>query len=138
MTDLDYEILDAVSNFPAGTTQDKIQEKYFQGYDLTYNLLELSKLEGTEINGVRVSFSNFNVLETKEITIKNLGGVRSFYKVYLVTPRGKTMLENWKRRRAEQLTKERRQQFWQWVINVVTGVTTGVLATLICSEFLSL
>ena len=78
MTDLDYEILDAVSNFPAGTTQDQIQEKYFQGYDLTYNLLELSKLEVTEINGVRVSFSNFNVLETKEITIKNLGDVRSF------------------------------------------------------------
>ena len=138
MTDLDYEILDAVSNFPAGTTQDQIQEKYFQGYDLTYNLLELSKLEVTEINGVRVSFSNFNVLETKEITIKNLGDVRSFYKVYFITPRGKTMLENWKRRRAEQLTKERCQQFWQWVINVVTGVTTGVLATLICSEFLSL
>lgn len=57
---------------------------------------------------------------------------------YTITDRGKSMLANWQRRRAERAQEMKRREILKMIGSIFTGVITGVVTTLICSKFLGI
>lgn len=93
MTDFDYEILEAVAQHQEGIEQSVLEDQYFKGYNLTYNLIELSKVDTKKAsNGIIVAITNSACLEAKRKSIEGFSIACTF--TYTITDRGKSMLVN--------------------------------------------
>ena len=147
MTDFDFEILAVVAQYgEAGISLVELECNHFKGYELVYNLQELSKLEKypTEISPgkeITCSFANSNCLEKHNRNLCDFSGDFSVYmhdSYYRITHRGRSLLQNWQRRQNEKRAEERKRNFINILLSVVVGTVTGILATFICQRFLSL
>lgn len=137
MTNFDYEILEAVTQHQDGIEQSKLENQYFKGYNLTYNLIELSKVKSEKAsNGIIVAITNSAYLEAKRKSVEGFSIAYTFS--YTITDRGKSMLANWQRRRAERAKEIKRREIFKMLSSILTGVITGIVATLICSKFLGI
>ena len=134
MTDFDFEILEAIAAYGAeGIDRAELQRRHFAQYDIMYNLYELARGEKFSNGKITLSFENSAYLKCREK--KNPPYV---YEIYSLTDKGRALLTNWQRRRSEQLAAQNRRECWERLINVVVGVGTGFVATLICTKILGL
>lgn len=109
MTDFDYEILEAVAQHQEGIEQSALEDQYI---------------------------TNSAYLEAKQKSIEGFSTAFTFN--YTITDRGKSMLANWQRRRAEKAKELKHREILKMMGSIFTGVITGVVATLICSKFLGI
>lgn len=67
MTDFDFEILAAVAQYEHGISIQQLQARHFKGYDLIYNLKELSDTKPVRTSeGLLISYTNAACLEVGE------------------------------------------------------------------------
>ena len=129
MTDLDYEVMEVLERYgETGNSCAVLETIYFPGCNLQYTLNELARTKTKIMGRVSVSIQDSACLKCEEV------GTQTFYSL---TNQGRALLTNWKRRRAERQAVEKRRMFWHYVASIVIGVTTGVMATVLC-KFLGL
>lgn len=139
MTDFDFEILAAVAQYEHGISIQQLQARHFKGYDLIYNLKELSDTKPVRTSeGLLISYTNAACLEERLVRDVRFKSEQMFFLYYFITDRGKSLLQNWQRRRAENFAADRRRENWQRVENIIIGVSTGIIATLITSKMLGI
>ena len=132
MTDFDYEILEEVATYgEKGATMSELQTK-FRGYNLMYNLLLLSDDKAQNVDGVKVSFLNANVLYVKR---EYEDKYRMVYTPrYFITDRGKALLANWQRNRR----RERKRHVLESIGYAFLGAIFGTVLGQIVNRLLTL
>ena len=67
-----------------------------------------------------------------------MSGILLTYEIYSITDKGKALLQNWRWRQDEQKKSKQRHEITERVINIVIGVLSGIVATIICTCFLKI
>ena len=130
MTDFDYEVLEVVERFGnTGVPYDVLENVYFKGYKLLYTLIELSRAK-TQF-GWQVTTS---MEDSACLMCYKVGQVTC----YRLTNQGHEMLNNWRLCCAKRKAAEKRRRYIDYALSVVIGVSTGIIATIICSKFLGI
>ena len=144
MTDFDFEILEAISLYgEEGVEIKDLERNHFAGYAIYYNVQELSKIDFKIENlfggSLEHGTENSACLKCRVSLCKNaslIGEVR--YEYYSLTHKGRALLQNWQRRRAEKINANRRLERQNFLLNCLVGIGTGVIATIICTKILGL
>ena len=141
MTDFDFEILEAVAQCSGkGISCQELEQNHFKGYDLTYNLVELSKVD---LNSVKVSnrqtitvgVINSAYLKTCRVELYPDFPTGSYILYYSLTDKGRALLQNWQRRQKEKRATEKCRNIATHFLSAVIGIGASILATLICHKF---
>lgn len=144
MTDFDFEILEAIAQYSGkGVSCQELEQKHFKGYDLTYNLGELSKIPLDRVkfpNGqtIKVGVINFACLKTCKVELGPDFPTGGYVTYYSLTDKGRALLQNWQRRRKEKRATERGRNIATHFLSAVIGIGASIVATLICHKFLDL
>ena len=143
MTDFDFEILEAVAQYGGGgISEPELEAKHFKECNLLYNLLELSKKEEIEQEQpsgqkIKTAIKNSACLKAQIFKVENVFlGASTEYLYYSLTDKGRSLLQNWQRRRDEKSTAEKQRTRKNFLLSIVVGTFTGILATTICELFL--
>ena len=145
MTDFDYEILSVIAQYgEAGISRPELEKNHFKGYDLLYTLNELTRVEVKEIkisNGQSIAISNVDsaCLKKSDFICENIMlGMSCVYSYYSITNKGRSLLQNWQHRQKEKADAEKARRKEEIIASLIIGVGTGIVATIICSNFLGL
>lgn len=144
MTDFDFEILEAISLYGEDGVEVKdLEKKHFVGYEIYYNVQELAKIDFKveRVFGTprEIGIENSACLKCRVRCCKNaslIGGIR--YEYYSLTHKGRALLQNWQRRKAEREAANRRLERINFLLSWLVGIGTGVIATIICTKILEL
>lgn len=144
MTDFDFEILAVIAQYNnEGISCQELEQKHFKGFDLTYNLRELSKIDWQEVkipSGqlIKVGIENSACLKERKIKCGSTFPAGSFIHYYNLTDKGRALLQNWQRRQNEKRTAEKCRNIVAHFLSAVIGIGASIVATLICHKFLDL